>query len=135
MLAFLFITLIIAALAASYYLTDKISSQRKQILLLKYQNDSLKNNSAKDIPKDIEIKYITPSTPNGSVQQECILYLAPIKNSITINTIEENTYIQIHDSAEVAKELWYEVSLIGSNRINSKGWVKSNYINLEKDIS
>ncbi|MBP2033950.1 cell division protein FtsB [Clostridium algifaecis] len=43
MLIFLFFILIAISFIYFYKLTDKISAQRKQILLLKYENTKLKN--------------------------------------------------------------------------------------------
>lgn len=42
MIAFLFFILISGSLAAFYYLKNKIAAERKQILLLKYENKKLK---------------------------------------------------------------------------------------------
>lgn len=43
MLIFIFFVLLAVSIGYSYKLTDKISSQRKQILLLRYENTKLKN--------------------------------------------------------------------------------------------
>lgn len=51
MLAFLFTVLVIAASVILYNFQNKISSQRRQILSLKYENDNLKSKISKEIPK------------------------------------------------------------------------------------
>ncbi|MEY8000828.1 hypothetical protein AB8U03_11590 [Clostridium sp. Mt-5] len=128
MLAFLFIILIVCASVILYNSQSKISSQRRQILSLKYENDSLKSRISKQIPKKINVKYITPQSVNAIVTIKSNIYLAPILNSAIINTLEKNTHIRIHDSIEIMNEFWYEVSLVENTRINSKGWIKSNCI-------
>ncbi|CAB1254779.1 hypothetical protein ACFHWD_08560 [Clostridium sp. MT-14] len=128
MLAFLFITLIICTSVILYNFQSKISSQRRQILSLKYENDSLKSKISKEIPPKINVRYITPQYVNALVTVKSNIYLAPILNSGIINTLEKNTPIRVHDSIEILNEFWYEVSIAGSSRINSKGWIKSNCI-------
>ncbi|MCI1944611.1 hypothetical protein [Clostridium luticellarii] len=128
MLAFLFIALIICTSVILYNLQNKISSQRRQILSLRYENDKLKSRISKETPRKINVKYITPQYVNAIVLTRSHIYLAPILNSGIVNTLEKNTQIRVHDSIEIMNEFWFEVSMVGVTRINSKGWIKSNYI-------
>lgn len=128
MLTFLFIVLVTAALCSSYYFTNKMSAQRKQILLLKYQNNNLKQLTKAD--KDITIEYIYPNVTKGLVKRKCELLVSPLPNSAVLNLLEENTTVKIQDSGKINNELWYEVSITCDKRINSKGWIREDYINL-----
>ncbi|MEY8763206.1 MULTISPECIES: hypothetical protein [Clostridium] len=130
MLAFLFTVLVIAASVILYNFQNKISSQRRQILSLKYENDNLKSKISKEIPKKINVRYITPSQVNALVAVKSNMYLAPISSSSIINILEKNTLLRVHDGIEIMDEFWYEVSIIDSSRINSKGWIKSNCIKI-----
>ena len=78
MLAFLFIVLVISASVILYNFQGKISSQRRQILSLKYENDSLKSKISKEIPKKIHVRYITPQYVNALTAVKSNIYLAPI---------------------------------------------------------
>ncbi|MBC2580901.1 hypothetical protein [Clostridium sp. DJ247] len=128
MLFFLFIVLVGFSLYVSYYFSNKLHNQRKQLLLLKYQNNALKHNVKTNDTNDIIIKYITPLYNRGIVITNCKLLLSPLSNSTVLNILNENTVIEIQDSAEVNYKLWYEISLITDDRTNSKGWVKSEHI-------
>lgn len=130
MLIFLFILLIAASLFISYYFSNKISNQRKQLLLLKYQNNNLKHKAKTDTPINITIRYITPQFNKGTIIEDCKLYIAPFLDSFTINTLKHSTSVEIQDSAEINNETWYEISLLTENRINSKGWIRSQYIKI-----
>ncbi|ADK17196.1 MULTISPECIES: hypothetical protein [Clostridium] len=130
MLAFLFLLIIAGNAVILYKFNDKVSVQRRQILSLKYENDDLKSKLSKQTPKKIDIKYVTPQFLNAVVTISGTLHLSPISNSSIVNTLKENTSLKIQDSAQIQSQLWYEVFLPGDNRLNSKGWIKSNYIRI-----
>lgn len=133
MLTFLFLLLIIGNGIILYHFSNKFSSQRRQIISLKYENDSLKSKLSKESPKRVDISYITPENSNAVVTIKTSLYLAPTLKSSIVNILEENTPLKIEDTAKIQSQLWYEISLNQinkSSRINSKGWVKSNYIKI-----
>ncbi|WML36332.1 SH3 domain-containing protein [Clostridium sp. OS1-26] len=134
MLAFLFVLLIGFSLFVSYYFTNKVSNQRKQILLLKYQNNNLKHKTNSDSSLHTTIKYLNPNYSEGILKEDCNLYIAPLSNSAIINSLNQSTIIQIYDSAEINDELWYEISVLSEDRINSKGWIKSDYISFKDSI-
>lgn len=132
MLAFLFVLLVGFSLFVSCYFTNKISNQRNQILLLKYQNNNLKHKT--NSSSHVTIKYLNPNYSEGILKEDCNLYIAPLSNSAIINSLDQATIIQIYDSAEINDELWYEVSVLSEDRINSKGWIKSDYISFKDSI-
>lgn len=133
MLLFLFILLLCAALSISYYFTNKMSDQHKQIILLRTQNDRLKNKIIKSdyTSRDIKIKYIDPPFEIGTTCKKCSLYLYPKENSIILADLEAETVVNIHDCAEVLGVIWLQVSFPCEERINNKGWLQCNYIKSE----
>ncbi|MCT8977506.1 hypothetical protein N4T77_12940 [Clostridium sp. CX1] len=128
MLTFLFIVLVVAALCASYYFTNKMSAQRKQILLLKYQNNNLKQLTKAD--KKVTIEYMYPTTNKGIVKKKCELLMSPLLNSPSLNLLKEDMLIEIHDSGKINNQVWYEVSISSNDRTNSKGWIKEDFVSL-----
>jgi hypothetical protein len=133
MLSFLFLIIIVAAVSTSYYFTNKIAVQRKQILLLKYQNSDLKQNSKTNKDKKTFVKYMLPTSTKGLIKEKCELLICPIDNSAVLSPLQEDTLVKIEDSANINSHLWYEISLITEERINSKGWVKEDFIILKED--
>lgn len=132
MLLFLFILLLCAAFSLSYYFTNKMSSQHKQIILLRTQNDRLKNKIVKSncTSDSIEIKYMNPQFQTGIICKNCNLYLCPFENSIILANLVAETVVKIHDSAEVSGVTWFNVSFSSEEDINNKGWLQCNYIKL-----
>lgn len=135
MLCILFLIVIIAALCTSYYFTNKMAAQRKQILLLKYQNSDLKQISKTTKNKNISVEYIFPTNTEGVIKNTCGLLICPMDDSAILNLLKEDTPVKIEDSANINNELWYEVSLITEPRVNSKGWIKESFLKLQEDIN
>lgn len=135
MLCILFLIVIIAALCTSYYFTSKMAAQRKQILLLKYQNNDLKQTSKTTKNKNISVEYIFPMNTKGLIKDNCELLLSPIDDSVILNLLKKDTSVEIEDSAVINNDLWYEVSLITEPRINSKGWIKEDFLKIREDIN
>lgn len=132
MLFFLFVLIIVAALCTSYYFTNKMSAQRKQILLLKYQNHDLNQTSKTPKNKNITVEYIFPINTDGFIKKKCELLICPMDDSAVLNFLTEDTLVKIEDSANINNQLWYEISLITEERVNTKGWIKDDSIKLQK---
>jgi len=135
MLSFLFLVIIVAALCTSYYFTNKMAAQRKQILLLKYKNTDLNQTSKAAKNENISIEYIFPVNTKGFIKKKCELLICPIDNSAIVNFIKENTLVKVEDSANINNQLWYEISLITESRVNSKGWIKEDCIKFQEDFN
>lgn len=129
MLFLLFVPLAGGALFLSYYFTNQIDIQRKQILLLKRQNSNIKNKLKFDKTTNLTIHYIVPNFTEALIANDCNLYICPIENSIVLNSLSKNTNIKIVYGAEIKDELWYEISIENSRNINNKGWIQSEFIN------
>jgi outer membrane usher protein FimD/PapC len=129
MLFLLFVLLAGGTLFLSYYFTNQIYTQRKQMLLLKKQNSDLKNKLKYDKPSNLTVHYIAPNFTEAFTADDCNLYISPVENSIVLNSLSKNTNIKILYSAEIKDELWYEISIESNKNINNKGWIQSKFIN------
>ncbi|BDR73979.1 hypothetical protein K144316041_26870 [Clostridium tetani] len=113
-----------------YYFNNKIAVQKRQIFVLKKQYIDFKNEKMSFAKEKIEIKYITPSISSTTIYTNCNLFISPLKSSPLLCTLEKGTYVTIIDSAEVNNEIWYEISIDSVEKINSKGWIQSKYIEI-----
>ncbi|NMM62143.1 hypothetical protein HBE96_05460 [Clostridium sp. P21] len=128
----LFLLFVLAAggiLFMLYHFTNEISNQRKQILLLKQQNNNLIKKIELNKVSGTAVEYIKPNFTEAFITNTCNLYIHPIDNSIILNSIPKNTNIKILCSAKIEDKLWYEISIIDNRNVNTKGWVKSEFIN------
>ncbi|NEZ47666.1 hypothetical protein FDF74_10750 [Clostridium niameyense] len=114
-----------------YYFSNKLNLQKKQVLLLKQHNESLKNELKYNNPiKNIKIRYINPDANSGTINKYCNIHLYPMENSPTINSLVKGENIYIVDSAEVSNKLWYEITCFYKGVINTKGWIKQDCIDI-----
>lgn len=128
MLFFIFLLLILLPVGIFYYFNEKITKQRKQILILSKQNTNINNKLKKNYSNNFTVKYLDPNINSTMIITKCPLFLAPVEDSIVISTLSKGIQVDILDSAEISNQLWYEVSTQSINRINNKGWIKSDYI-------
>lgn len=110
-------------------------SDKKQIMLLSRQNNSLKEKLDSETLKieDISVLFRTHKYTSGVLGDSCNLYIAPIKKYAILRILNKNLEIQILDCAEVFDEVWYEVSFATKNNINNKGWILGNNIAIFKN--
>ncbi|KAJ50840.1 hypothetical protein BD780_003654 [Clostridium tetanomorphum] len=130
MIAFLLLILLCISLYLLYYFNNKLSLQKRQFILLKKQYDELKNkiNKKTKCLDTLIIKYKTPENTSGTIKVNCNLCLYPLDNSIILMNLEEGTFVQIEDCAEINNKIWYEVWISSKDKINSKGWVEEDNI-------
>jgi hypothetical protein len=112
-----------------------MSAQRKQILLLKYQNDDLKQTSKTTKNKNITVEYIFPLYTKGVIKNNCELFISPMVDSAILNFLTEDTFVKIEDSANINNQLWYEISILEEERVNTKGWIKEDSIKFQEDVN
>lgn len=132
-LFFLIIIILLASLAMYYYLTEKLDTQRKQLLVLSKQNDVLRGKASKPGKhpfnfKDIKIKYSLAEFQEGITLEQTPLYIAPYVESPLIIYIEKPLRVNILIKSEFLNCTWYEVSLNTDSPINCRGWIKSDSI-------
>ena len=103
------------------YFQNKVYSQRKQILFLSNQNNTMR----RKYNKNIIIKYSNVDFKYGFTKINCSINLAPIDEPLIVCTLQKNTTIDIINRAEVNGQIWYEVSVFSKERINNQGWIKA----------
>lgn len=128
MLLLLFVLLVGGALFMAYYFTNQIYNQKKQILLLKQQNNNLNRKVKWNKDSNLIAQYITPNFTEAFVNNNCELYICPMDNSVTLNSLSKNTSVKILCSVKIKNELWYEISITSSRNVNNRGWIKDKFI-------
>lgn len=121
---FLILLLMTACALIFLYFQNKSYSQRKQILFLSNQNNTMRRKNY----KNIIIKYSSINYKYGFTKGNCSINLAPIDEPLTVCTLQGNTTIDIINRAEVNGQIWYEVSVFSKERINNQGWIKATQI-------
>ncbi|MFD3155527.1 hypothetical protein ACFIJ5_01390 [Haloimpatiens sp. FM7330] len=128
---FLFLIVLIPCLYFVYTTKQKSDNLKKQVILLTKQNNyihNFKNDKVKN--ESISIRYESPKYKNGIIIKDCSLYIAPLEDYPQIYKLQENTKVDIHDSAQINSEIWYEISIPYTSKINTKGWIKEDFISV-----
>ena len=103
------------------YFQNKLYSQRKQILFLSNQNNTMRCKGY----KNIIIKYSNIDFKYGFTKGNCSINLAPIDQPLIVCILQKNTTVNIINRAEVNGHIWYEVSVFSKERLNNQGWIKA----------
>lgn len=96
--------------------------------MLYKQNEYIKNKFKKNHSVDFTIQYLKPDINYAMLNDKCPLFIAPIENSNIISYLPKESQVKIIDSALVSGKLWYEIYIESIEKINNKGWIKSNFI-------
>lgn len=98
-------------------LEKELSDKNSRISELQnLQNNALKN---------IMINYIENRSSKMFVEKKCDLLALPIENTIKLNLIDENTVVNVLDTAEVNNIIWLYVLIpVYDTPSNYKGWIK-----------
>lgn len=130
MVAFLFIVLVAVCLFLVFDSRNKSLQQRRQILLLKKQNNNLKvkaEDKSAQLGK-LTVKYYKPQNDAGRIIENCNLRISPLEFSHVLASIQADTIVKIKDCAEISGAIWYEIVIDSEEGINNKGWVKGTSI-------
>lgn len=130
MLIILFLILLaISAYFISHFATIT-SMQKKQLMLLVRQNNTLKDkvNNQSFILDSITVSYSVPKYSCGIISNSCNLYIAPIKKYAILCKLNSNMEVKILDCAKIENIIWYEVQFNSQNNINNKGWIEAENI-------
>jgi outer membrane murein-binding lipoprotein Lpp len=113
----------------------KISQLEKE-LSDKNSKISELQNSQNNAIKNIMINYIENRSSKMFVEKKCDLLALPIENTIKLNPIDENTVVNVLDTAEVNNAIWLYVSIpVYDTPSNYKGWIKeTNSVLYTKEI-
>jgi hypothetical protein len=134
-LFFIIVMLLLAAVGEYFYFTQRMNSQRRHMLLLSKQLDSvkLKTTRQSNVFSTVNIKYTEPPYSNGYTTENSVLYLSPLEDSPVVYKITKAVKINVVDSAEILNSKWYEVSISSVNGARLKGWMKEAEIKLIVD--
>lgn len=111
------------------YFNNLLDSNRHKLIVLSKENSNLKNR-VKEIKKynSLSIKFSEPPYSYGEVKSNSLLYLSPLETSPVLCKMNTTAKIKLLCSAEILDEIWYEVLLDSPKNINSRGWVKKDFI-------
>jgi len=113
-----------------YLLNDKYNKQNIQVRVLTKQNNSLTSQlNTINKPNETLKVYSRPIRFNtGEAIKRCSLYISPLSNSPILRSIPSNSRVAILDAVEALETLWYEVRVITSDSVNTKGFVRQELI-------
>ncbi|WP_346896278.1 hypothetical protein [Clostridium sp. UBA7503] len=113
-----------------YLLNDKYNKQNIQVRVLTKQNNSLTSQlNTINKPNETLKVYSRPIRFNtGETIKRCSLYISPLSNSPILRSIPSNSRVAILDSVEALEILWYEVRVITSDTVNTKGFVRQELV-------
>jgi hypothetical protein len=131
-LIYLFLILLLVVAGEYFYFTQKLDSQRKQILVLSRHNDNLKSKVNKQSSSlgSVNIKYKDPAYKSAYTADNSILLLSPLEDSPVVYKFSKSTKVSLIDSAEILNSTWCEVSFIPMSGNRIKGWIKESEIKM-----
>lgn len=133
-----FFLILIACFGGFYfYLAQKLDNQRKQVIAVNKENEVLKEKCSKENFKytNLYVKYMDSEYHAGEISKNCNMYIAPLEESPVLVKLSYPCKFNVLVKAEVNHKLWYEISLLGSVTTNSRGWIKSEDLALNKFIN
>ncbi|WP_346939096.1 hypothetical protein [uncultured Clostridium sp.] len=113
-----------------YLLNDKYNKQNIQVRVLTKQNNSLTSqlNTINKPNETLKVYYRPVRFNTGETLKRCSLYISPLSNSPILRSIPSNSRIAILDAVEALETLWYEVRIITSDTVNTKGFVRQELV-------
>jgi len=113
-----------------YLLNDKYNKQNIQVRVLTKQNTSLTSqlNTINKPNETLKVYYRPVRFNTGETLKRCSLYISPLSNSPILRSIPSNSRIAILDAVEALETLWYEVKIITSDTVNTKGFVRQELV-------
>jgi hypothetical protein len=113
-----------------YLLNDKYNKQNIQVRVLTKQNNNLTSqlNTINKPNGSLKVYYRPIRFNTGETLKRCSLYISPLSNSPIIRSIPTNAKVEILDAIEVLETLWYEIRVITSDTVNTKGFVRQEFV-------
>ena len=113
-----------------YLLNDKYNKQNIQVRVLTKQNNNLTSqlNTINKPNETLKVYYRPVRFNTGETLKRCSLYISPLSNSPILRSIPSNSRIAILDAVEALETLWYEVRIITSDTVNTKGFVRQELV-------
>lgn len=137
MVRIVLIILLLCSLGAMYYIMNNtIYNLKSNILNKEHQYQSLRKKynfvirSQSEKISNIYISSVTVCANRGIINDNTLIRLAPLDDSILINQIKEKTEVKIIDEIECGSNTWFYISIPDIGKINSKGWIKKSDFSL-----
>ncbi len=143
----IFSILLLIIVAMYFYYENKIFRLKKQLSLTSTQFRNIRSEYRHSLSKKdgVKINFITPNIKTAITSTSGDVFLAPMYDSIKLNSFNVRMEVVILDSVQINNEIWYYVSLPIDTTFNCRGWInKKNFsftyssskdiININKDI-
>ncbi|WP_027633543.1 hypothetical protein [Clostridium hydrogeniformans] len=128
-MVYISIILILALAGGFYYFMTQLEFKRKQIMILSKENSSIKDSlKAYKLHSPLTVNFSDPPYSYGEIVSRGEVLIAPLNNASLLCKINSPMKVMILCKAELLNSIWYEVTLDVPKGINSRGWVKKDYI-------
>lgn len=128
-MVYISIILILALAGGFYYFMNQLEFKRKQIMILSKENSSIKDSlKTYRLNSPLTVNFSDPPYNYGEIIPKGEVLIAPLNNASVLCKINSPMKIMILCKAELLDSIWYEVILDVPKNINSRGWVKKDYI-------
>lgn len=118
--------LIIVIIGGFFYLNNIINDKQKKIFILTKDNDNLRKKlKTLDSPETLNVTFLDSDYKVCEVNSNSCLYIAPLISSSKLCTFETCQRGYVLCKCEIKNELWYEIDLNTSSKLNTHGWVKA----------
>ena len=143
----IFLILLLIIVVMYFYYENKLFRLKKQLSLTSTQFRNIRSEYRNSLSKKdgVKINFITPTIKTAITSISGDVFLAPMYDSIKINSFNVRMEVTILDSVQIDNEIWYYVSLPIDTTFNCRGWInKKNFsftyssskdiISVKKDI-
>lgn len=118
--------LIIVIIGGFFYLNNIINDKQKKIFILTKDNDNLRKKlKMLDTAETLNVTFFDSDYKVCEVNSNSCLYIAPLTSSAKLCTFDTAQRGYILCKCEVKNEIWYEIDLNTSSKLNTHGWVKA----------
>jgi hypothetical protein len=128
-LFYLFLIALTSAAGEYFYFTQKLFFQRRQLLSLTTENNTLKNkiNKHKSMFSSLNIKYSEASYKYGFAMEHTTIVLLPSEDAPAVHKCLKPIRVSIFYEVDMKDQKWYEVGVTVNNSL-LKGFLKESEI-------
>ena len=121
----IFFILLLFIVLMYFYYENKLFRLKKQLSLTSTQFRSIRSEYRSSLSKKdgIKINFITPTIKTAITSVSGDVFLAPMYDSIKLNSFTVRMEVTILDSVQIDNEIWYYVSLPIDTTFNCRGWI------------
>ena len=121
----IFLILLLIIVVMYFYYENKLFRLKKQLSLTSTQFRNIRSEYRNSLSKKdgVKINFITPTIKTAITSISGDVFLAPMYDSIKINSFNVRMEVTILDSVQIDNEIWYYVSLPIDTTFNCRGWI------------